>query len=288
MSLSLRTVLPGSSPMSALSALPTCASPFCPRPPTLWQRWWARHEGVRLDQRWYCSPDCFQVGLFRCLEQTALAAPPSAPRPNRLPLGLILLSQGNITSQQLREALARQRAAKSGKLGEWLVQMGAVGEAEVTSALAAQQGCPLFPLPEPQSVPAKMYWPEPLVERYRAVPVFHNRARSSLYVGFLERVDHAFLLALEQMLGCRTQPCILPLSAYKKQLQMRAVSVQSETIVIHQRQSSIEMTRTLGNYAEQIHAERCSVACCDDLLWARLESAAGSHVDFLFRVPSMS
>jgi hypothetical protein len=174
MSLSLRTVLPGNSPISALAALPTCASPFCPRPPTLWQRWWARHEGVRLDQRWYCSLDCFQVGLFRRLEQAALAGLPSPPRPNRLPLGLILLSQGNITSQQLREALAGQRAAKSGKLGEWLIRMGAVGEAEVTSALAAQQGCPLFPLPEPQAVPAKMYWPEPLVERYRAVPVFHN------------------------------------------------------------------------------------------------------------------
>ena len=288
MSLSLRAVLPGSSPISALAALPSCASPFCPRPPTLWQRWWARHEGVRLDQRWYCSLECFQVGLFRRLEQAALAAPPSALRPNRLPLGLILLSQGNITGQQLREALARQRAAKSGKLGEWLIQLGAVDEPQVTAALAAQQGCPLFPLTEPQAVPAKMYWPEPLVERYRAAPVFYNPAQSSLYVGFLERVDHAFLLALEQMLGCRTQPCILPLSAYKKQLQLRAATVESETIVIHQRQSGIEMTRTLANYAEQVHAQRCSMACCDDLLWTRLESAGGSHVDFLFRRPAIS
>jgi len=274
--------------MAALAALPSCASPFCPRPPTLWQRWWARHEGVRLNQNWYCSLECFQVGLLRRLEQAALAGPPNPPRPNRLPLGLILLSQGNITGQQLREALARQRTAKSGKLGEWLIRMGAVGEAEVTSALAAQQGCPLFPLPEPQAVPPRMYWPEPLVERYRAVPAFHNRAQSSLYVGFLERVDHAFLLALEQMLRCRTQPCILPLSAYKKQRTMRAVTVESETIVIHQRQSGIEMTRTLGNYAEQVRAERCSVAGCDDQLWIRLESTGGRHVDFLFRRPTMT
>ncbi|MFZ0311074.1 MAG: hypothetical protein WAL85_00085 [Candidatus Korobacteraceae bacterium] len=288
MSLSLRTVLPGSSPMAALAALPTCASPFCPRPPTLWQRWWARHQGIRLHEAWYCSLLCFQQGLFRRMEQAALASPHSLPRSNRMPLGLILLSQGEITGQQLRLALSRQRAAGSGKLGEWLISIGAVGEAEVTSALAAQQGCPLFPLEEPQAVPPRMYWPELLVERYRAVPAFYNRAQSSLYVGFLERVDHAFLLALERMLGCRTQPCILPLSAYNRQLELGALSVESETIVIHQRQSGVEMTRTIGNYAEQVHAERCTVVACDDCLWTRLESAAGRHVDFLFRLPTVS
>jgi hypothetical protein len=64
--------------------------------------------------------------------------------------------------------------------------------------------------------------------------------------------------------------------------------VESETIVIHQRQDGVEMTRTIGNYAEQVHAERCTVVCCDDCLWTRLEPAAGRHVDFLFRLPTMS
>jgi hypothetical protein len=254
----------------------------------LWQRWWARHEGVRLDERWYCSLECFQQGLFRRLEQAALASPRNPPRPHRLPLGLILLSQGEITGQQLREALARQRAAKSGKLGEWLIEIGAVGEAEVSSALASQQGCPLFPLEGPQAVPDKMYWPDLLTERYRAVPAFYSTAQSGLYVGFLERVDHGFLLALEQVLGCRTQPCILPMSAYQKQLQLRALSVESQTIVIHQRQSGVEMTRTIGNYAGQVRAERCTVVRCDDCLWTRLESGGGCHVDFLFRLPTIN
>ena len=68
MSLSLRSVLPLSSPLAALTALPVCASPFCPRPPSLWQRWWARHDGIWLQERWYCSLECFQAGVFRRLE----------------------------------------------------------------------------------------------------------------------------------------------------------------------------------------------------------------------------
>ncbi len=286
MSVSLRSVLPNRSPMAALAALPVCASPLCPRPPSLWQRWWARNEGVSFHQRWYCSPRCFQEGIHRYLEHAAFAFSRRAPRPNRLPLGLILLSQGDISHGQLRDALERQRTEKSGMLGEWLVKLGAVTEQQVLAAVAAQQGCPLFPLPEPQLVPARMYWPELLMHRYSAVPVFHNEPRSILYVGFLQQVDHAFLLCLEAMVRCRTRPCILPGQAYDRQLKMRAFSIENDTITIHQRQSRMEMTRTISNYAEQAGAERCSMSCCGDRLWTRLEAAGDRQVDLLFRLPA--
>ena len=285
MSRSLRSVLPLSSPMAALAALPACASPFCPRPPTLWQRWWARHEGIWLQQRWYCSVDCFQTGVFRRLEGAAYAGQRDA-KPNRLPLGLVLLSQGDITDHQLRQALEQQRQAQSGKLGEWLVKMGAVSEPQITAALAVQQGCPVFPARECQSLPAAMHWPAPLVHGYRAVPMFYNRPQSILYVGFLEGVSHPLLYSLEQMLRCRTQPCIVPASTYGRQLEWQTLTGESETVVINQRQSGVEMTRTIGNYAQQVHAERCSLTCCEDHLWTRLERSGGFLVYFLFRKPT--
>jgi hypothetical protein len=286
MSLSLRSVLPHSSPVAALAALPACASPFCPRPPTLWQRWWARHEGVWLQDRWYCSPDCFRVGLFHRLESAA-SAPRRDPRPNRLPLGLVLLSQGDITSSQLRQALECQRAEKSGRLGQWLVKLGAVSQQQVIAALAVQQGCPVFPAQEYQSLPAKMHWPEALIQRYQAIPVFYNRTESRLYVGFLEGVSHALLYSLEQMLGCRTQPCIVPSSTYERQLEWQTRWLESETVMINQRQDGIEMAQTIGNYAQQVRTERCSLTCCEDHLWTRLERSGGFHVDFLFRLPTI-
>ena len=287
MSLSLRAALPGSSAIAALTSLPVCASRFCPRPPTLWQRWWARHEGIRLEDQWYCSLDCFQAGFFESLERAVFAQPRSMPRPNRLPLGLILLSQGEITNEQLHDALQQQRAAGAGRVGEWLVKLGAVTEEKVTAALAAQQGCPLLALSEPHPVPETMHWPDLLVERYLAVPVLYSQPRSVLYVGFRERVDHSFLLSLEQMLHCRTQPCILPPATYRRQLEILAFTLQSETILIRERQDGVSMTRTIGNYAEQVRAQRCRLTCCDDLLWIRLERAVGLPVDFLFRLPKI-
>jgi hypothetical protein len=206
------------------------------------------------------------------------------PKPSRLPLGLVLLSPGEITAEQLRQALEIQRSAGSGKIGQWLVKMGAISEQQVTKALAAQQGCPVFALREPQPLPAAMHWPMPLVERYRAVPVFFNQPQTNLYVGFLEGVDHAFLCSVEQMLKCRTQPCIVPPSVFRLNLEWQASAVAGETIVIQQRQSSFEMAQTIGNYAQQVRAERCAITFCDEHLWIRLRRSSGFHVDFLFRL----
>ncbi len=288
MSLSLRAMLPTSSPLATLAALPACANAFCPRPPTLWQRWWARHEGMQLQKRWYCSPECFQEGLLRRLNELAMLAPRQASQPTRTPLGLVLLSQGAITARQLRAALEAQRRAGSGLLGEWLIRMGAISEPQVTSALAVQQGCPVFAGREPRSLPVAMHWPAPLTQSYRAVPVFYNPAQGDLYVGFLEGVHHGFLYSLERMLDCRTQPCILEPAAFRENVERQAWPGKNETIVIQQRQSAIEMTRTIANYAGQVHAESCGITWCDDHLWIRLARPDVSHVDFLFRLPVRS
>jgi len=286
MSASLRSVLLSSSPIAALATLPRCANPLCPRPPSLWQRWWARREGRWLEENWYCSSDCFYCGLVRRLDDVGAAGRRRTPRLNRLPLGLILLSQGDITAEQLRRALERQRSAGKGKIGEWLVEMGAVAEEQVTNALAAQQGCPVFAPREPQSLPAAMHWPQPLTETYCAAPVFYNPAQSALYVGFLEGVDHTFLNAVEQMLQCRTDPCIVPPALFRRYLRHQAAHKTGETIVIRQRQDSFEMAQAIDNYAQQVRAGRCALTLCGGHLWIRLSCADGFHVDFLFRAAS--
>ena len=284
MSLSFRSVFPGSSPVAILATLPRCENAFCPKPPSLWQRWWARHEGTWLEERWYCSPDCFYDGLCDCLANMGARRRP-IPKPNRLPLGLVMLGQGEITSEQLRQALAVQRSAGSGRIGQWLVRMGAVSEEQVTNALARQQGCPVFAPREPQPLPPDMHWPQPLTELYRAVPVFYNPAQLGLYVGFLEGVDHAFLYSVEQILRCRTESCIVPPAAFRGNLERRVPCGTSETIMIRQRQNRIEMAQAITNYSQQLRAERCVLTSCAGHLWIRLRCPFHFHVDFLFRSP---
>lgn len=286
MSVSLRSLVPRSSSIAAVAALPRCANRFCPRPPSLWQRWWARHEGVWLEGTWYCSPDCFYDGLCQRLENAGASKGRPIPKPNRLPLGLVLLSRGEITPEQLRQALGMQRSTGSGRVGQWLVKMGAISEEQVTHALAVQQGCAVFDSRELQPLPGSMHWPRPLAEMYGAVPVFYNRPQSNLLVGFLEAVDHSFLYSVERMLQCRTEPCILSPGVFRQNAEREAPACASETIMIQQRQSNFEMAQAIGNYAQQVRAERCAITSCSNHLWIRLRCAADFHVDFLFRSPA--
>jgi len=288
MPLSLRSVLPTSFPMASLAAAPRCMSDFCHRPPSLWQRWWARNEGTWLEENWYCSSECFEDGLGQRLEQVSASGPRPARQTKRLPLGLVMLSQAEITAEQLRQALSLQRSVGNGRIGEWLVRMGAVTEEQVINALAAQQGCPVFAPRMVQSLPATMHWPQPLSGDYRAVPVFYSEAQSSLYVGFLETVDHGLLYSVEQMLRCRTEPCIVPASVYVQNLERPLPPGSSETIAINQRLSSFEVARAVSNYAQHVGARRCMMTRCSHHLWVRLECSTGFHVDFHFRSPEAS
>jgi len=288
MAFSLRAVLPATSSLAGFTQLPVCSSPHCPRPPSLWQRWWARNEGIWLEERWYCSRECFHSALLRELLQISLAPPRPRRAPNRVPLGLVLLSRAEITSRQLREALAMQKSAKSGKIGEWLVRMGAVAEEQVTSALARQQACPLFSSCEPAAVPAALRWAEGLVRRYRALPVFYNEGRDSLYVGFLDQLDHGFLYAVERMLRCRAEPCIVPLACYRRALDWLSFEAGPQTIEMRQRQSAAGIAEMVENYAQQIRAEDCGMSVCDRDLWIRLQPHQSMPVDFLMPLPSAS
>ena len=285
MSLSIRTVLPNISPIAMLSSLPACASSYCPHPATLWQRWWSRKGGVWFQDQWYCSVGCFHAGLVRRLQRATVAEVRLPAQPNRLPLGLVLLSQGDISSAQLRRALELQKKTKSGRVGEWLVRMGAVSEQQVTAALAVQQRCPVFS-GAPRPVPQEMHWPRSLADRYRALPVFFNPIHLCLYVGFLEQVDHGFLYSLEQMLRCRTQPCILPMREYVRCLQLWDMDEQGESIEIAQRQDPFEMAQTICNYAQQTQCERCLSTFCEGRMWIRLQSAGSKHLDLLLARPA--
>src|SRR5258708_2573796 len=79
------------------------------------------------------------------------AAPRSAP----VRIGDMLVAQGQITKDQLTQALLLQ-AGTGGRLGEVLVGMGALGERDFLVTLAAQLQIPLVDLrtatPEPDAL----------------------------------------------------------------------------------------------------------------------------------------
>ena len=265
--------------------LPHCASPQCPRPPSLWQRWWARHEGIHLEAKWYCSPDCFADGLSSRLGGIRRPVVRRGASHHRIPLGLILLSQGLITAGQLKEALECQRREGHGKIGHWLIAAGAVTEDEVTSALAVQQGCPVFSDANLKRHALAATLPLPLLRAFRALPVFYRPDGGRLFLGFVDAVSHALLQAVEHVLECRVEPCIVQESVYDEVMKQPVRESHHEMVTIEQRQSVLEMTNMVTDYAQQVTAETCRLAVCGAHLWSRLRRGDGWCLDLLFRLP---
>lgn len=280
---SLASRVTQSLPGLALLNLPVCANSACLRPPTLWQRWWARHEGIQFERAWYCSAECFTSGLLSRVDALALPSTPDRFSQPRFPLGLILLEQGVISEQQLQEALAGQRCGGHGRIGEWLVRAGAATEVEVTNALSLQQNCPVFAKATIESFPETMQFPSLLMRNYGGVPVYFSVAAGTLYLAFAGPLDRSLLRAAGHLMRCRIEPCIVSEAVHDAALARWQAELRGVAVRIEQRQSTREMARAIAGYAEQSRASACAIVRCHDYLWTRLYGDVRT-LDLLFRV----
>ena len=124
--------------------LTTCANPSCG---SGWLHLWRSRQAPVFEGGWSCSAACtaaqVAAAVRRELDGRGLIA---ESHQHRIPLGLVMLEQGWITSGQLRQALDAQRSAKTGRLGKWLVRQQGASEQLVTRALGLQWSCPVLPL----------------------------------------------------------------------------------------------------------------------------------------------
>jgi type IV pilus assembly protein PilB len=90
----------------------------------------------------------------------------------RLRLGDMLVRDGLLTPEQLREALAAKAENRHQRLGEIVVERGWVSSTDLAKALAEQHGLDFIELGQtPVDEAAADLLPERLAKRYRAVPV---------------------------------------------------------------------------------------------------------------------
>lgn len=210
------------------------------------------------------------------------------PKSHRIPIGLVLLSRGAIREDQLREALDRQRQAGSRRLGAWLQQTGAATEDEITSALAAQWGCPVFPLASEKSfLHCAAMLPMALIRNARMLPVYAPRNRSSVYIAFVDGIDHSWLRSAEQILGCRTIPCIVPESAFNRAVHEISFEARPEEFLFESATDVREMSRITTSFAMQLRANSVRMVGCREFAWARFDSDDATR-DLLFRLPVAS
>jgi hypothetical protein len=259
---------------------PACANPSC-KGNALKQAVGKRHFGVSVADDWFCSPECFEQGARKKIwELFSARHHQEKTAALRMPLGLLLVSRGVLTEEQLKVSLERQRAS-GGNIGEIVQELGFATEQHVTAAVAAQWGCPVFAL-EDRRPPNQVRIPRRLLEHYGMLPVHYSDIGRRLMVGFVTRVQHHVLYTIEQITACKATPCFVAASDYRRGLHAFNSTSPENEIVFDRANSTLEIIRMIRSYVNQSGAAQARFGMCRDYLWVRV---IGRHeIDLLFRL----
>ncbi|MGO9339064.1 MAG: hypothetical protein ACLPY1_16340 [Terracidiphilus sp.] len=239
-----------------------------------------RRVGVQVGQLWYCSVDCFVGAALTRLVELSDERIVEMPHRPRLPIGLVMVSKDYLTGEQLRYATAQSQLHNE-ELETALLRLGMASERQLAAARAAQWGCPLVKQDRiGQAVEADI--PATLLRSSCAVPLHYSLEAKRLLLGFVYRVEHTLLHALEQVIGCKAQPCFVTPTEFDIQMARVTGVPNYEETVFEQLMTPMQMANTLGGLAVEISAREASFVNCRDYIWTRL-SGRRRRVDVLFR-----
>jgi hypothetical protein len=108
------------------------------------------------------------------------------------------------------------------------------------------------------------------------------RVQQTLYLAFLEGIDHTALSAVEKMLHLRTNPCIVSESALREVSEALHPAGDAPTTVFGGPNETREGARTTRSRAWQVGAKDVWMARSGRFLWIRLQTLEACK-DFLFQ-----
>ncbi|HZR65683.1 MAG TPA: hypothetical protein VFA85_11080 [Terriglobales bacterium] len=256
-----------------------CASPECARSHTPWRPVADEMDYVRFRGAEFCFPKCFSRELLRLLEQPSSRVPAACVKPRRMPLGLLMLSRGDLTEQQLLQALSAQKNAGSGKIGEWLRRLQLAGEYEIAAALAQQWSCPLM-----RTLPTRLadcLVPATLFRALRMAPVHFSTRERVLHLAFAGSIAYKALVAIEQMLELKTKACLTTEQELADALNRIGYRQRDGEKLFQNCRDMTEVVGIICNYARALAAREIRCLSCGQFLWARILAGA-QCVDLLF------
>lgn len=236
--------------------------------------------GIRMGELWYCSVDCFVKAVRERFSTLPARRPLEMPHNPRLSIGLVMLSKGYLTDEQFRLALAQSQSTGE-ELESVLVRHGWADEWQLSSARAAQWGYPVLGRDRiSQSVDADI--PMTLLRSFSAVPLHYSKHARRLLLGFVYRVEHTLLHSIEQVTGCRAEPCFITPTEFCYQMERVTAAQDSREVVLDDSFTPADMAKTLGGFALEVVAREASLAHCQKYLWTRLSGKRRS-IDVLFQ-----
>jgi hypothetical protein len=198
---------------------------------------------------------------------------------HRIPLGLVMLEQGWITSEQLKKAVEAQRAAGEGRLGDWLMASQGVPEQLVTRGLSLQWNCPVLTLDrhDPDRMAAVL--PRLFVEAFGALPL-RVAGNTILYCGFEDRLDPVLTLAVERMTGLQVEAGLVRGSLFQS-AQRRLLEAAFPRAELVEADSELPLVRTLARAVERVRPIQSKLVRVHDCLWLRMwtEASVSSNLE---------
>lgn len=246
--------------------LETCANPGCV---SGWLHLWRSRTTPVFEGGWSCSPACTRACVFTAVRRE-LEGRMTAPEVHRhrIPLGLTMLEQGWITGIQLRHALAAQKAAGGGRLGNWLVRQEGVSEKLVTRALGLQWSCPVLPLDFHDAEAVTALLPRLFVDAFGALPL-RVAAGKLLYLGFEDRLDPVLALSIERMTGLRVE-CGLVQGSHFTPAHTRLLNARFPPVELIETASEQAMVLALAKAIERKRPVDSRLVRVHDCLWLRM------------------
>lgn len=264
--------------------LPYCGQPGCSLARRLWRRvrWW--NGTIRLHGMRYCAPQCFEHAAGQRFRHICSLSAPAQAVQHRIPLGLLMLSRGQLSNRQLRSALEAQRASGSHRLGEWLEKLGFADEQQITTALGLQWACPVLPARVNLDYRCVRLIPFRILQSYRMLPIQFVEATRTFYVAFSEGIDYGVLNAVEQMLDCRTEACLVNRSTMDQALEQIGRDRSAADLLFEGWRHALEMAHITTGYVLKLGAQNVRVVACGHYIWVRL--CAGREIaNLIFRPP---
>jgi hypothetical protein len=197
-----------------------------------------------------------------------------------------MLSRGQLSNWQLHAALAAQRSNRHRPLGDWLHELGFATEDQVTAALGIQWACPVLAWREPRDSACASLLPYRLLERFRMLPVQFVAASKTFFVAFCDGIDYTALYAIEQMLDCRTEACVISRSRMDRELERIGRQARNGDRLFESWRDPAAMARITCGYALKLGADEVHIVGCGEYIWVRLD-AGRDFATLLFRHPQV-
>jgi hypothetical protein len=247
---------------------PRCANARCA---SGWIRLWRSRSRPVFEQGWCCSPECTRAQLEAAVSREMnVVGGAAAGYRHRIPLGLSMLEKGWITAEDLRQALAAQRAAGGGRLGQWLVRGGSLSEAKLTRALALQWSCPVlgagFDWRDAEAMAPVL--PRLFVDALGGLPL-RLAAQRILYLGFADRPDPVLAVALERMLGLRIESGVVEGLEFRA-AHAEALKARYAPVELLEAASESSLARALASAIEKAQPLESRLVRVHDFLWLRM------------------